>query len=120
MEAFMENKTMLPEKTLAGRVAIITGGGTGIGRAIAFEYARLGASVALASRSLEHLEPAAAALRPLAEQYGARVLTIQTDVRDPAQVDRMCDETIRQLGSIDIMVNNAAGNFICPAEKLTP
>jgi NAD(P)-dependent dehydrogenase (short-subunit alcohol dehydrogenase family) len=113
-------KTMLPEKTLEGRVAIITGGGTGIGRAIAFEYARLGSSVVLASRSLEHLEPTAAALRPVAGGHGAQVLAIQTDVRDPAQVDRMCDETVRQLGSIDIMVNNAAGNFICPAEKLSP
>ncbi|HLY61719.1 MAG TPA: 2,4-dienoyl-CoA reductase [Terriglobia bacterium] len=111
---------MLPEKTLEGRVAIITGGGTGIGRAIAFEYARLGSSVVLASRSLDHLEPTAAELRPVAEEHGGRVLAIQTDVRDPAQVDRMCDETVRQLGSIDIMVNNAAGNFICPAEKLSP
>jgi NAD(P)-dependent dehydrogenase (short-subunit alcohol dehydrogenase family) len=120
MELNPARKTMLPEDTLQGRVAIITGGGTGIGRAIALEYARLSASVVLASRSLEHLEPTAAALRPVAEQHGGRVLAIQTDVRDPAQVDRMCDETVRQLGAIDIMVNNAAGNFICLAEKLSP
>ncbi|HEV2234848.1 MAG TPA: 2,4-dienoyl-CoA reductase [Terriglobia bacterium] len=111
--------TMLPEKTLEGRVAIITGGGTGIGRAIAFEYARLGSSVVLASRSLEHLEPTALELQPLAKKYGARVLALQTDVRVPEQVERMCDEAVRQFGSIDIMVNNAAGNFICPAEKLS-
>src|SRR6516225_6381058 len=78
-------KMMLPEKSLQGRVAIITGGGTGIGRAIAFEYARLGSSVVLASRSPDHLEPAAAELRPVAEKQGGRVLAIQTDVRDPAQ-----------------------------------
>ena len=54
---------MLPERSLDGRVAIITGGGTGIGRAIAFEYARLGARLVLASRSAEHLEPTAAGLR---------------------------------------------------------
>lgn len=120
METNLARKTMLPEKTLEGRVTIITGGGTGIGRAIAVEYARLGASVVLASRSLEHLEPTAAELRRVAEEHGGRVLAIQTDVRDPAQVERMCDETVRQLGSIDIMVNNAAGNFICPAEKLSP
>jgi len=111
---------MLPEKTLAGRVAIITGGGTGIGRAIAFEYARLGASVVLASRSPEHLEPTAAELRQTSGEQGPRVLTVQTDVRHPDDVERMCDETVRQLGSIDILVNNAAGNFICPAEKLSP
>ena len=110
---------MLPEKTLEGRVAIITGGGTGIGRAIAFEYVRLGASVVLASRSLEHLGPTASELKPLAEKHGARVLALQTDVRIPEQVDRMCDETVRHFGSIDILVNNAAGNFICPAEELS-
>ncbi len=110
---------MLPEKTLEGRVAIITGGGTGIGRAIAFEYTRLGASVVLASRSIEHLEPTARELQPIAEKHGARVLALQTDVRIPEQVERMCDETVRQFGSIDILVNNAAGNFICAAEKLS-
>jgi NAD(P)-dependent dehydrogenase (short-subunit alcohol dehydrogenase family) len=115
-----KRETMLPEKSLAGRVAIITGGGTGIGRAIATAYARLGASVVLASRSPEHLEPAAAELRPLAEKCGAKVLAIPVDVRVPEQVDHMCNETVRQLGAIDIMVNNAAGNFICPAEKLSP
>ncbi len=109
---------MLPEKTLDGRVAIITGGGTGIGFAIADEYARLGAKLVLASRNPEHLEPAAQALR--AKHSGAQVLMVPTDVRIPEQVDDMRQETLRQFGSIDILVNNAAGNFICPAEKLSP
>jgi NAD(P)-dependent dehydrogenase (short-subunit alcohol dehydrogenase family) len=107
---------MLPEKSLAGRVAIITGGGTGIGRAIAHEYARLGAKLLLASRSAEHLESAAGELR----SQGAEVATWPTDVRVPEQVDRMCDEAVRRFGSLDVLVNNAAGNFICPAEKLSP
>lgn len=107
---------MLPEKSLEGRVAVITGGGTGIGRAIAHEYARLGAKLVLASRSPEHLEPAAQELKA----KGAKVLAVSTDVRVPEQVDRMCDEAVRRLGSLDILVNNAAGNFICPAEKLSP
>jgi NAD(P)-dependent dehydrogenase (short-subunit alcohol dehydrogenase family) len=107
---------MLTEKALAGRVAVITGGGTGIGRAIAHEYARLGAKLVLASRSLEHLEPAAQELRA----KGAEVLVVPTDVRVPEQVDHLCNQTIRQFGAIDILVNNAAGNFICPAEKLSP
>ena len=106
---------MLPEKTLEGRVAIITGGGTGIGRAIAFEYARLGAKLVLASRSPEHLGPTAQELHA----QGTEVLTVSTDVRDPAQVDRLCEATVRGFGRIDILVNNAAGNFICPAEKLS-
>src|SRR5438067_581591 len=108
---------MLPAKTLDGRVATITGGGTGIGRAIALEYARLGARLVLASRSPEHLEPAAEELRA---ECGAEVLAVPTDVRVPEQVARLCEETVRRFGSIDILVNNAAGNFICPAEKLSP
>lgn len=107
---------MLPAKALEGRVAIITGGGTGIGRAIAHEYAGLGARLVLASRSLEHLEPAAQELRA----EGAEVLVVPTDVRVPEQVDHLCDQAMHDFGSIDVMVNNAAGNFICPAEKLSP
>ena len=107
---------MLPDKTLKGRVAVITGGGTGIGRAIAFEFARLGARLVIASRSLEHLEPTAQELRA----QGAEVLVVPTDVRVPEQVENLCAETQRRLGSLDILVNNAAGNFICPAEKLSP
>jgi NAD(P)-dependent dehydrogenase (short-subunit alcohol dehydrogenase family) len=107
---------MLAEKSLAERVAVITGGGTGIGRAIASEYARLGARLVLASRSPEHLEPAAEDLRA----QGAEVLTVPTDVRVPEEVDHLCEETVRRFGGLDILVNNAAGNFICPAEKLSP
>lgn len=106
---------MLPEKSLAGRVAVITGGGTGIGFTIAAEFARLGARLVLASRNLDHLEPAAREL----SSGGAEVLTVPTDVRVPEQVDHLIDETARRFESIDILVNNAAGNFICPAEKLS-
>jgi len=109
---------MLPETTLHGRVAIITGGGTGIGFAIADEYARLGAKLVLASRNPEHLEPAALTLRT--KHDGAQVMTVPMDVRIPEQVDDMCRKTLHQFGSIDVLVNNAAGNFICPAEKLSP
>ncbi|HKS95256.1 MAG TPA: SDR family NAD(P)-dependent oxidoreductase, partial [Terriglobia bacterium] len=107
---------MLPEHSLDGRVAIITGGGTGIGRAIAHEYARLGARLVLASRSPEHFEPTATELRG----KGAQVIAVPTDVRVPEQVEHLCAETIQRFGAIDILVNNAAGNFICPAEKLSP
>ncbi len=107
---------MLAEKSLENRVAVITGGGTGIGLSIAREFARLGAKLVLASRSMEHLEPAAADLR----KQGAAVAAVQTDVRDPEQAERMCAEAVRQFGSLDILVNNVAGNFICPAEKLSP
>jgi len=106
---------VLPEKTLEGRTAIVTGGGTGIGRAIAQEFARLGAKLVLASRSAEHLERAVSALRSM----GAEAMAVPTDVRIPEQVELLCEETTRRFGRIDILVNNAAGNFICPAEKLS-
>lgn len=106
---------MLPAKSLEGRVAIVTGGGTGIGFAIASEFARLGARLVLASRSAEHIEPAARELQAL----GFKALPVPTDVRIPEQVDHLMEETLRRFGSVDILVNNAAGNFICPAEKLS-
>lgn len=107
---------MLLEKALEGRVAIVTGGGTGIGFAIAAEYARLGARLVLASRNPKHLEPAIQELN----DRGAEAMAVSTDVRYPEDVDRMVSETVRRFGGIDILVNNAAGNFICPAEKLSP
>jgi NAD(P)-dependent dehydrogenase (short-subunit alcohol dehydrogenase family) len=106
---------MLPAQSLQDRVAIITGGGTGIGLAIAREYARLGARLVLASRNPDHLNPAAAELR----SKGARVLAVPTDVREPEQVEQLCEQTVQEFGGVDILVNNAAGNFLCPAEKLS-
>src|SRR5215472_4209993 len=106
---------MLPANSLRNRVAIITGGGTGIGFAIASEFARLGARVVLASRSEEHIEPAAREL----QQRGFEAVAVQTDVRVPEQVDHLVGETLLRFGAINILVNNAAGNFICPAEKLS-
>ena len=107
---------MLPVNTLQNQVALITGGGTGLGRAIAFEFAGLGAKLVLASRQPEHLEPTAADLR----QRGAEVLTVAMDVRDPAQVERMVQQAKERFGQIDVLVNNAAGNFVCKAEDLSP
>lgn len=106
---------MLPEKSLEGRVAIITGGGTGIGLVIAREFARLGAKLVLASRSPDHLQPAARELTA----RGAQAMTFPMDVRDPNQSEALCRAAVERFGSVDILVNNAAGNFICPAEKLS-
>jgi NAD(P)-dependent dehydrogenase (short-subunit alcohol dehydrogenase family) len=107
---------MLPPDTLKGQVAIITGGGTGLGRAMALEFSRLGARLVLASRSLEHLAPTAKEI----EKSGGQALAVTVDVRDPAQVDRMVEQTKERFGGVDILVNNAAGNFICKAEDLSP
>jgi NAD(P)-dependent dehydrogenase (short-subunit alcohol dehydrogenase family) len=98
------------------RVAVITGGGTGIGLAIARRLGSLGARIAIASRNAEHLETGCAALRA----SGIDPLVAQLDVRNPEQVDEMVLRTVKHFGSLDILVNNAAGNFICRAEDLTP
>ncbi len=98
------------------QVAVITGGGTGIGLAIARRFGQLGAKLVLASRNAEHLRAGRDAL----EQDGAEVLTVATDVRDPAQVDTMVACAIDRFGRIDVLVNNAAGNFVVRAEDLSP
>jgi NAD(P)-dependent dehydrogenase (short-subunit alcohol dehydrogenase family) len=110
---------MLPEKTFDGKTGIITGGGTGIGFAIARELARLGAHVVLVSRSEEHLEPAAETIR--SETGRADAASFHAlDVRDFAAVEEMVGSVDRDRGSVDLLVNNAAGNFIAQAEELTP
>jgi NAD(P)-dependent dehydrogenase (short-subunit alcohol dehydrogenase family) len=99
---------------LAGRTAIVTGGGTGLGLEIAMTLARRGAAVAVASRAAAHLQDGREAL----EAAGARAHAVGCDVRDPHAVRRLVREVEEQLGPIDILVNNAAGNFVRPAEAL--
>ncbi|MDA8346607.1 MAG: SDR family oxidoreductase [Thermaerobacter sp.] len=106
---------MLAQGTLNGQIAIVTGGATGIGLGIAQEVGRLGARVVLASRNQERLD---AAVQQLASQ-GVESIGVKTDIRDPAQVDELVAKALDQYGQIDMLVNNAAGNFIVDAEKLS-
>jgi 2,4-dienoyl-CoA reductase [(3E)-enoyl-CoA-producing], peroxisomal len=101
---------------LKGHVALVTGGGTGICRGIALAFAAHGCDVAITSRRLEHLEPAVAELRAT----GRRAIAAAADVRDPAAVEGVIASTIAELGRLDIVVNGAAGNFVCRAENLSP
>lgn len=101
---------------LTGRVAIVTGGGTGIGAATARLLARHGANVVIASRSADELEKTAAAIR---ETSGRRCVAIPTDVKEEEQVVRMVQRTIDELGRIDILVNNAGGTRMGPLSGLT-
>ncbi|MCV7408652.1 short-chain dehydrogenase [Mycobacterium florentinum] len=98
-----------------GAVALVTGGGTGIGRAVALDLARCGADVVIAGRRPEPLQKAAAEV----ESLGARALPVATDVRDDEQVQRLVDRCIERFGRIDILVNNAGGQFSAPAEQIT-
>src|SRR5262245_19304601 len=100
-----------------GRTALITGGGTGIGRATALTLARLGAKVAIASRKLENLEGTAAELAAVA---GAAKVHHQTcDIREPDQVATRVGAVVETLGRIDLLVNNAGGQFPSPAELIS-
>ncbi len=101
---------------LKGRFALITGGGTGICRGIALAFAAHGCDVAIASRTIDHLEPTAREIRAL----GVRAFAKAADVRDPAAVNEMMTAAVGELGRLDILINGAAGNFICLAENLSP
>jgi NAD(P)-dependent dehydrogenase (short-subunit alcohol dehydrogenase family) len=109
---------MLAEGTLAGKTALVTGGGTGIGLAIAKEYARLGANVAIASRKPEVLEAAAKEIEAVGGS--GKVAWFAMDVRQPDAIDRTAVEIAARLGPVDVLVNNAAGNFVVPAAELSP
>jgi peroxisomal 2,4-dienoyl-CoA reductase len=110
---------------LKGRVAFITGGGTGITGGVARALAEAGANVALVSRRLEHLEPAAKAINDKragtpALPASGEAFPVATDVRNPDEVQQAIAATIERFGKIDIVVNGAAGNFLCKAEELSP
>jgi len=109
-------QSVFVEGVLNGHVAFVTGGGTGITGGVARALAEAGASVALISRKVEHLEPAAAAINA----NGGKAFAIATDVREPEAVEKAVAATIEQFGKIDIVVNGAAGNFLCKAEDLSP
>ncbi len=100
----------------AGRVALVTGGGTGIGRATALELARTGARLVICGRRPEPLEAAKAEV----EALGSECLAVPTDVREPEQVDALLDAALGRFGGIDVLVNNAGGQFIARAEDISP
>src|ERR1700752_801102 len=109
------------EAVLKDRVAFITGGGTGITGGVARALAEAGANVALVSRSMEHLEPAAAAINEARSGTSTgEAFAVTADVRKPDEVEKAVAATAERCGKIDIVVNGAAGNFLCNAEELSP
>lgn len=107
---------MLREGALRDKTIIVTGGGSGLGKAMAKYFLELGARVAITSRNLEKLQTTACELE---EATGGKVLSVACDVRNWDEVEVMREAVIRAFGRIDILVNNAAGNFISPTERLT-
>lgn len=111
-----EGASALPAGSYDGVVVAITGGGTGLGRAMALEFARLGAAIAILSRGEEHRAAGVAAV----EELGGRAVGVACDVRDDALVAQAFDRVTAELGLPDVLVNNAAGNFPVAAEDLSP
>jgi peroxisomal 2,4-dienoyl-CoA reductase len=103
-------------RLLAGRTALITGGGTGICRGIALAFAAAGCNVAIMSRRQEHLDATAAEIAAL----GVRSLAAAADVRRPDEVEQVIARTVDAFGQLHILVNGAAGNFLARAEQLSP
>lgn len=112
------NQAAMPFRAdlLTGQAAIVTGGGTGLGRAIALALAATGAKVAVTSRKMENL----AAVAEEITRSGGVAVAIQCDVRDPAAVEAMVAEAERRLGPVGILINNAGATFTIDAERLTP
>lgn len=107
----MFEKGLLKNKTI-----LITGGGTGLGKSMALRFAELGANLVITGRRAEVLEATAKEI----EQKGARVFFKPADIRQYDQIDAVVDEAWKQFGAVDVLVNNAAGNFISPTELLSP
>ena len=108
---------MLKPDALKGKIIVVTGGGTGLGKAMAKYFSELGAKVAIASRKMEVLEKTAEEIR---EKTGGEVLPVRCDVSDYISVEKMLEKTISHFGMVNVLVNNAAGNFISPTERLSP
>ncbi len=109
-------ETALKPGTFDGVAVVVTGGGTGLGKAIASEFARLGASIVITSRKDEHLDAGRDAMAAL----GADVLTVPCDIREPDSIAAMFDAAVDRFGLPGVLVNNAAANFPVPAEDMSP
>ncbi|WP_378185031.1 SDR family oxidoreductase [Aquimarina sp. W85] len=107
---------MLRDGALEGKNIVVTGGGSGLGKSMTKYFLELGANVAITSRNLEKLETTA---KELEKETGSTCLPVQCDVRHYDEVEAMRDTVLKAFGSVDILLNNAAGNFISPTERLS-
>lgn len=120
----MYNEPMLRDNALSGKTIIVTGGGTGLGRAMSTYFLKLGANVVITSRKLDVLEKTASEMEAEVSTNGntlkSKVLAVSCDVRKPEEVDEVLSKTLETFGQVNGLLNNAAGNFISPTERLSP
>ena len=107
---------MLRDGALEGKTIIITGGGTGLGKSMATYFLKLGANIVICSRRLEVIESTA---KELEELTGGKILAVACDVRKTDQIENVIAKAIEKFGSVNGLVNNSAGNFISPTERLS-
>lgn len=112
----MNTEGMLKEGALKGKTFIVTGGGTGLGRSMGKYFLELGANLVITSRKIAVLEESA---KQLEEETGGKVLALACDVRDYESIGKVIEETVKRFGQVDGVLNNAAGNFISPTERLS-
>ncbi|RZJ86789.1 MAG: SDR family oxidoreductase [Chryseobacterium sp.] len=110
------NSPMLREDALKGKTIVITGGGTGLGKAMGIYFLKLGANLVITSRKQEVLQKTADEME---EKTAGKVLAVACDVREVVQVENVLTKTLERFGSVDVLLNNAAGNFISPTERLS-
>ena len=108
---------MLKDNALKGKTIVVTGGGTGLGKSMATYFSQLGANVVITSRKLEVLEQTAA---EMSQKTGGKVLAVACDVRHEDQINNLLAITLETFGAVHGLLNNAAGNFISPTERLSP
>ena len=119
----MYNEPMLKDNALKGKTIIVTGGGTGLGRAMSSYFLKLGANVVITSRKIDVLQKTAAEMEQELISSNpnstAKVLALQCDVRKPEEVDLVLQQSLETFGQVNGLLNNAAGNFISPTERLS-
>ena len=107
---------MLRDDALKGKTIVVTGGGSGLGKSMTTYFLELGANVVITSRNIEKLQTVK---KELEDETGGTVLPVQCDVRNYDEVEAMVEASVKEFGTVDVLLNNAAGNFISPTERLS-